>query len=70
MPATWLTVLAWVALGVAFASAAWILADIYTRGYRQKMPVMEAVWPVTALYFGPAAVWTYRRYGRPTSPRG
>lgn len=28
---------------------------------------MEAVWPVTALYFGPVAVWAYRRFGRPTS---
>jgi len=31
--------------------------------------VMEAVWPVTALYFGPLAVWAYRRFGRPQSPR-
>ena len=69
MPDTWLTVLAWIALVVAFASAAWILSDIYGHGYRQKMPVMEAVWPVTALYFGPAAIWAYRRFGRPASPR-
>jgi hypothetical protein len=33
------------------------------------MPVMEAVWPVTALYAGPAGVWLYRRYGRTTSAR-
>lgn len=69
MPGTWLTALAWIALAVAFASAAWILLDIYGRGYRQKMPVMEAVWPVTALYFGPVAIWAYRRFGRPASPR-
>ena len=24
------------------------------------MPVMAAVWPVTALYLGPVAVWGYR----------
>ena len=30
---------------------------------------MEAVWPVTALYFGPVASWAYRRYGRPASPQ-
>jgi hypothetical protein len=31
------------------------------------MPVMEAVWPITALYFGPLAVWGYHRFGRPAS---
>jgi hypothetical protein len=33
------------------------------------MAVMEAVWPVTALYFGPLAWWGYRRWGRLNSPR-
>src|SRR5919197_245394 len=70
MPPTWLTVLAWTALAVAFASAAVILIDIYGRGHRQRhMPVMEAVWPITALYFGPVAVWGYHRFGRPASTR-
>ena len=69
MPAAWLLTLAWAALGIAFLSAAWIVFDIYGRRYRQRMPVMEAVWPVTALYFGPLAVWAYHRYGRPSSPR-
>ncbi|MDQ6850338.1 MAG: DUF4396 domain-containing protein [Actinomycetota bacterium] len=67
MPPSWLITLAWVAIAVAFASAAVILADIYVRGYRLKMPIMEAVWPVTALYFGPVAVWAYWRFGRTTS---
>jgi len=31
--------------------------------------VIEAVLPVTALYFGPAATWTYRRFGRPQTAR-
>jgi len=48
------------ALAVSLASAAWIVLDIFGRGYRQRMTVMEAVWPVTALYFGPAAVAAYR----------
>ncbi|WP_307865280.1 DUF4396 domain-containing protein [Streptomyces montanisoli] len=69
MPAAWLTVLSWVSLGAAFLSAAWILFDIYGRGHRQPMGVMEAVWPVTALYFGPAAVAGYRALGRPASGR-
>jgi hypothetical protein len=33
------------------------------------MPIMEAVWPSTALYFGPLAWLAYRRWGRPNSPR-
>lgn len=33
------------------------------------MWIMEAVWPITALYFGPAAVWAYRRFGRPQSQK-
>ncbi|KHL04211.1 membrane protein [Sinomonas humi] len=65
----WLTVLAWLSLAVAFVSAAVIAADIYVRGHRLKMPVMEAVWPVTALYFGPVGLWGYWRFGRPTSRR-
>lgn len=69
MPALWLTALAWFSLGVAFLSAALILGDIYLRGYRQKMWIMEAVWPVTALYVGPLAWWAYARWGRPQTSR-
>ena len=69
MPSPWLTDLAWAALAIAFACAAWIGTDIFVRGYRQRMRVMEWVWPVTALYFGPLAAWGYRRYGRPKSSR-
>lgn len=59
----WFVAVAWVALALGFASAGWILFDLYGRGRRQRMPVMEAVWPLTALYFGPVAVWGYRRLG-------
>lgn len=65
----WLEELSWVSLAVAFVSAAIIAADIYLGGHRLKMPVMEAVWPLTALYFGPAGLWGYWRFGRPTSRR-
>jgi hypothetical protein len=64
-----LTAVAWAALALAFACAIVILIDIYVRGDRQRMGIMEAVWPVTALYFGPAAVWMYWRYGRTNSRR-
>ncbi|CAN5129208.1 DUF4396 domain-containing protein [soil metagenome] len=69
MPGTWLIVVAWVSLGVGFGSALLIAADIFIGGYRQKMPIMEAVWPITALYFGPVAVWGYFRFGRTASGR-
>jgi Domain of unknown function (DUF4396) len=70
MPPPWLTALSWAALAVAFDSAAWIAYDIYGRGYRQQhMKIMEAVWPVTALYFGPAAAVAYRSWGRPSTSR-
>ncbi len=69
MAPSWLTVLAWIALAGCAACAAWIIGDIYLAGYRQRMSIMEAVWPVNALYLGPLAVWAYRRWGRPQSPR-
>jgi len=69
MPPPWLVTVSWAALGVAFACALLVLADVYLRGHRQRMPIMEAVWPVTALYAGPVAVWAYWRFGRPMSPR-
>jgi hypothetical protein len=64
-----LTILAWVSIAVALLTGGLIAYDIYGRGYRQKMAVMEAVWPITALYFGPLAWWGYRRWGRLNSPR-
>lgn len=69
MPPPWLVIVAWCSLGIGLISALWVLVDVYGRGYRQRMPIMEAVWPVSGLYFGPAAVWAYRRFGRPTTGR-
>jgi Domain of unknown function (DUF4396) len=46
-----------------------VLADIYLLGYREHMKIMEAVWPLTALYAGPAAIAAYIRWGRPMSPQ-
>jgi hypothetical protein len=66
----WLTFISWVFLSIGLLSAALILADIYLRGYREHMRIMEAVWPLTALYAGPAAVAAYLRWGRPMSPKG
>lgn len=69
MPPAWLTILSWTAIGLALGCAGWIAGDIFARGHRQQMGVMEAVWPVTALYFGPVAVWGYRLFGWPKSPQ-
>jgi hypothetical protein len=63
MPPLWLVIVSSCSLGLGFASAGWIVFDVYWRGHRQHMAVMEAVWPLTALYFGPVAVWAYRRFG-------
>ena len=68
MPATWLTVLASIWLGLSFLCAGFILYDTLGRGYRQRMRIMEVVWPVTALYFGPLALLAYLRWGRSSSP--
>jgi hypothetical protein len=70
MPPTWLVVVAWFALAIAFASAGIILADIFVRRYRQPMRVMEAVWPITALYFGPLALGILFQYWALAPMRG
>jgi len=69
MPPTWLTVLAWIWVGLAFASAGWIVYDIYGRGYRQRMRIMEVVWPVTALYFSVLSLYGYGRWGRTSTAK-
>ena len=46
MPPAWLTALAWAALAIAFAGTAWITCDIYGRGYRQHMRIMEPPGPL------------------------
>ncbi len=60
----WLTVVSWIFVGIALLCAVAILYDIYARGYRQRVRVMEAVWPITALYLGPLGLWAYNRWGR------
>ena len=66
-PPTWLTLVAWLSLTAGFLSTAAIFYDIYGRGLRQPMRVMEAVWPITALYLGPLGWPAYARLGRPTA---
>ncbi|MDQ3376132.1 MAG: DUF4396 domain-containing protein, partial [Actinomycetota bacterium] len=65
----WLTAVSWVFVGLALLCAAAILYDVYGRGYRQRTSVMNLVWPITALYFGPLALPAYYRWGRPRSEK-
>ena len=65
---TWLPILARISLGYVLC-AALIALDIL-RGYRQQMAIMNVVWPITALYAGPLAVWGYLRVGRLHTERG
>ncbi len=65
MPPAWLTILAWTSLAAGFATAGAVVYDIYGRGLRQPMRVIEAVWPITAPYLGPLGWSAYGRLGRP-----
>ena len=59
----WLVTLAWIGVGLGVASAAWVIADLLAHR-RQKMWIMNVVWPVTALWAGPIGAWAYLRFGR------
>jgi hypothetical protein len=59
----WLFTVSIVALALAAFSASVILFDIAT-GHRQHMWIMNLVWPITALWAGPIALWAYFRVGR------
>jgi hypothetical protein len=68
VPPGWLTAVAWFWVLACLASAAAIVVDVLVRERRQMMKVMEWVWPITALYFGPIALWAYLRFGHQYSP--
>lgn len=63
-PLPWVDDVAWATLGLGFASALVIAYDIAVRGYRQQMWIMNLVYPITALYWGPVAVYQYFARGR------
>jgi hypothetical protein len=64
MPPQWVQVLAAIYVPLAVASALLVLADIYVVGRRQKMAIMEAVWPLTMLYWGCLGLPFYFGFGR------
>ena len=66
MAPVWLTVVAWIYLAVCFCCAGVIAYDIAVNRRRQPMGVMNFVFPITALYFGPLALAFYWRWARAT----
>lgn len=50
--------LAWAYLSVCFLCSA-IMVVHEAAGHGEKMFIMNVVWPITALYWGPAALWFY-----------
>jgi hypothetical protein len=68
MAPAWLTILAWLYLSACFCCAGIIGYDIVFNHRRQPMGVMNFVFPITALYFGPFALALYWRWGRAAAP--
>jgi hypothetical protein len=58
----WLEIVSAVSLATSGICAIIIALDIIT-GHGQHMGIMNIVWPATALYFGPLALWAYSNGG-------
>ena len=69
MAPSWLDTIAAIWLGLSVLTALYVLADIFLLGNRQKMTIMEAVWPLTMLYWGPLGLPFYWRIGRAATDR-
>ncbi len=61
----WLRLLAWISLIVAALCSLFVVIDLFRRP--QKMWIMNLVWPISALYWGPVGLWAYLRAGRKSS---
>jgi len=61
----WLDYATWAAISIAISSAVVIAIDVFRRP--QKMGIMNIVWPITGLYWGPVALWAYFRTGTKTT---
>ena len=55
------TVSVWALLASAVS---FVIIAIDLVAHPQKMAIMNFVWPITALYFGPFSLWTYFAFGR------
>jgi len=56
-------IFAYVYLAIGTASALYIIYDICIRRHCQMMSIMNVVWPITAWYLGPLALWSYWHIG-------
>lgn len=57
-----LTNIAWAIIFIWMVCGLFILSDIIR--HPQQMSIMNVVWPITALYGGPLALWVYWLFGR------
>ena len=64
MTPIWMQSFAAIYVPLSIAGALAVLADIFLLGRRQKMGIMEAVWPLTMLYWGPLGLVFYAWFGR------
>ena len=64
MAPSWLRAFADVYVPLSILTAALVLADIVLLGRRQWMAIMDVVWPLTMLYWGPLGLPTYAWFGR------
>ena len=62
---TWLADVAAISLTLSVISALILAVDI-ALGRRQKMLIMNFVWPISGLWAGPFAVWIYWKIARAT----
>lgn len=65
MPQLWFEIFSAIALGVALICCTYLIVAVVR--HPQQMAVMNWVWPITALYFGPVAVFAYNKLGREAS---
>ncbi|MBN8898426.1 MAG: DUF4396 domain-containing protein [Rhodospirillales bacterium] len=64
---SWLPPLAETYILLSLLSAVLVAADILVLGHRQKMAVMDVVWPLTILYWRPLGLPFYAAFGRATA---
>lgn len=64
MTPSWLVPLAIVYISLSLVSSGWAAFDIFVTDRRQPMGVMDAVWPLTRLYWGPIGLVFYYWFGR------
>jgi hypothetical protein len=64
----WFDMVARFYVPLSLLTAVLVLADIFLLGRRQHMAIMNAVWPLTMLYWGPLGLIFYGWFGRAGEP--